>query len=90
MGYTLKDLASRTMINGVLKHGSILIAVSMLYYVVPENAYIEIVVVGLSGGYLISVVENLGALGAPIPKGMLDKLRNFDNISYGKDEEDEI
>lgn len=78
---TLNELNSRKLTNGVIKNGSLMLTVWVLYLYLPENFDLPAttVIYALTLGQIVSVFENLGLMGVKLPaqlEGILKQLNN--------------
>lgn len=65
----------------MIRNGSVLLSVWVLYYFTPDDFIIpvSVVVTGFIIGHFISVFENLSKMGVKIPKMITDRLKDVNN-----------
>lgn len=78
------DLSSRAMKEGLIKNGSVLLVVWVLYFIMPPDFDIpmDVITSGFVASHLISVFENLYKIGARLPKNMIKRLREYEETLH--------
>lgn len=83
-------LNSRKLTNGVIKNGSLMLSVWVLYIYLPDSLDFPVtaVIYALQLGQIISIFENLGLMGVKLPakvEGILKQLKEDDDDVGRKD-----
>lgn len=87
-----KKTQSNKGLNGLIKHGIVILVILVLYPLMTSmgyKSYADIVVAFYTLNYSISILENLGQTGIPIPSWLKNRLAKLQkDYDHSDDKED--